>query len=127
MVNLLKKNFKNDEQVKVIKPPVDISNKENQIILEVELPGVAKDTVNVEIQHNTLSICARKAKDKAEEKYTAIYQERYTAVEYRREFEVNSEIDHKNIKANFDNGVLKISLSKSTEAQPKRIEISSGS
>lgn len=127
MVNLLKKNLKNDERVKVIKPPVDISNKENQIILEVELPGVAKDTVIIELQNSTLSICARKAKDKVEKEYTAIYQERYTAVEYRREFEVNSEVDHKNIKANFDNGVLKISLSKSTEAQPKKIEISSGS
>lgn len=127
MVNLLKKNLKNDERVKVIKPPVDISNKENQIILEVELPGVAKDTVIIELQNNTLSICARKAKDKVEKEYTAIYQERYTSVEYRREFEVNSEVDHKNIKANFDNGVLKISLSKSTEAQPKKIEISSGS
>ncbi len=127
MVNLLKKNLKNDERVKVIKPPVDISNKENQIILEVELPGAAKDTVIIELQNSTLSICARKAKDKVEKEYTAIYQERYTAVEYRREFEVNSEVDHKNIKANFDNGVLKISLSKSTEAQPKKIEISSGS
>lgn len=126
-MNLLKKNEKNDEQVKIVRPPVDISTKDNQIVLEVELPGVAKETVNVELHNNTLVISGRKSKDKVEEKYTAIYQERNTAVEYRREFEINSEVDHKNIKANFDNGVLKVSLSKSMEAQPKKIEINSGS
>jgi len=126
MVNLLKKSLKNDEQVKVIRPPVDIATKKNQVILEVELPGVNKDTVNVELQNNTLSISGRKTKDKIEEKYTAIYQERNTAVEYRREFELNSEVDHKNIKANFNNGVLRVSLSKSKEAQPKKIDITSG-
>ena len=127
MVNILKRNSKDEEQVRVIRPPVDIATKNNEVILEVELPGVAKETVNVELHNNTLSIQAKKTKDKTEEKYTPLYLERYTTVEYRREFELNSEVDHKNIKANFDNGVLKLTLTKSTEAQPKKISITSGS
>lgn len=124
MTHILKPNSKIEKSVDIVRPPVDIYENGNEIVLEAELPGITKDSLNLEMTGNILSIHAKKIKDDIiEEKYTPLYRERHAAVEYRRDFEIDSEVDRQNIKANFDNGVLRIVLSKSTGTQPRKIEV----
>ena len=108
----------------IVRPPVDIYETEKEIVLCIEMPGVSKETLNVELQGSNLTIHGFKKKDNIEEKYHALYNERHTAAEYRREFQLNSEVDRQKITANYINGVLKVTLVKSQEAQPQKIAIS---
>jgi HSP20 family protein len=124
MFNISKRNPMEPEEVRTLRPPVDIAEKENEVIIEVDLPGVDKESVKVEVNNNILSIQAQKKQDSVAEKNTLLYQERYTNVQYRREFELNTEVDHQKVKASLDGGVLRVALAKSTKAQPKKIEIS---
>lgn len=108
----------------IVRPPVDIYETEKEVVLCIEMPGVGKDTLNVELQGSNLIIHGVKKKDNIEEKYNALYNERHIAAEYRREFQLNSEVDRQKIAANYQNGVLKVTLVKSQEAQPQKIAIS---
>ena len=108
----------------IVRPPVDIYETEKEVVLCIEMPGVSKETLNVELQGSNLTIHGLKKKDNIEEKYHALYNERHTAAEYRRDFQLNSEVDRQKITANYINGVLKVTLVKSQEAQPQKIAIS---
>jgi HSP20 family protein len=125
MFDLVKKNKFDNEEVRTIRPLVDIAETEKDVMIDLELPGVLKDSVNVQINGNTLTIDAQKKRDPVEEKHTVLYQERYTQVEYHRAFELNAEINQSTIKADLKDGVLRISFEKSAETQPKKIEIKS--
>ena len=107
-----------------VRPPVDIYETDREVILNIEMPGVSKDTLNVELQGNNLTIQGKRKKDNIEEKYNALYNERCTSAEYYREFQLNSEVDRQKIIANYLNGVLKVTLVKSHEALPQKIAIS---
>jgi len=108
----------------IVRPPVDIYETQKEVVLCIEMPGVGKETLNVELQGSNLTIHGLKKKDNIEEKYHALYNERHTAAEYRRDFQLNSEVDRQKITANYINGVLKVTLVKSQEAQPQKIVIS---
>ncbi|MBF0571714.1 MAG: Hsp20/alpha crystallin family protein [Candidatus Omnitrophica bacterium] len=123
MFDKIKGNWETQNNHHIVRPPVDIYETDKEVVLCVEMPGVGKDTLNVEIQGSNLTINGIRKKDHIEEKYNAIYNERYTAVEYRREFQLNAEVDQHKITANYQNGVLKVTLVKSQEAQPQKIAI----
>jgi HSP20 family molecular chaperone IbpA len=123
MLNKLRNLTKDPQPERVLRPPVDISETQTEVVLEVDMPGVTKDSVSVEVDRNTLVISGKKQKDAAEEKFTALYRERYPEAEYRREFELNSELDRDRISASLNAGVLRVTLGKSQETQPRKIEI----
>ena len=125
MLDKLRKPRVNQENIQEVRPPVDIYETEKGIALEVDMPGANRDTLDVELHGNNLRIVGTKNKDQASDKQAIVYQERYPNVEYRREFQLNAEVDRQNIKANYQDGTLTINLVKSQEAQPKKINISS--
>jgi len=123
---MLEKFRRNNElqiDLQVVRPPVDIYETEKEIVLNLDMPGAGKETLNVELQGNNLTIHGFKKKDQIEEKYHVLYSERNTAVEYQRVFQLNSEVDREKISANYQNGVLKLVLVKSQEALPQKIAV----
>ncbi len=123
-LNRLIRRNRDDGERLVVQPPVDITETENAVVIELDMPGVQKDALSVELCGDQLVVRGVRKKDKIEEEYTSIYQERYADLEYRRTFELNTDVDKENISANYQNGVLKITLAKAKEAQPQKIEIS---
>ena len=88
--------------------------------LELELPGVSKDNLEIVVQDGKLYVAAERKAPEGEIRY--MHNERhYGRVE--RTFSLPKEIDTESIKADLTDGLLRLTFSKRPEAQPKRVEI----
>ena len=106
-------------------PTVDVSETENEIFVEAELPGMKREDVNVSLENNILTIKGERKKEekKKEGKYHST--ERYYGSFYRA-LDLPTYVDEKNIQAKFKDGVLEVIMPKKEEAKPKQIEIKVG-
>ena len=97
----------------------DIRETENSFELDVDLPGIKKDEVQVNLENGYLTISAAKGLDKEEEDKKGHYirKERY-AGECSRSFYIGDSIEPKDIKAKYEDGILRISMPK---AAPKQL------
>jgi HSP20 family protein len=103
-------------------PPVDIYEKDGNIVVKAELPGVDPKDVDVRVENNTLTIRGERKID------NEIKQEAYHRVErsygtFTRSFSLPSVLDQEKIKAEFKDGVLQVTLPKHERALPKQINI----
>ena len=108
-------------------PKVDVKENKNAYTLEMELPGRTEKDVDIELDHDNLTIQSVK-EEKKEEKKEGKENEKYILKERRtsaftRRFTLPSDVDTESINANFKNGVLTISMKKKALAEPKRIAI----
>jgi HSP20 family protein len=106
-------------------PPVDIYEDEQNVTLKVEVPGLDPKDVDVRVENNTLSIRGERGfeKDEKEENFHRV-ERHYGA--FVRSFTLPNTVDTDNVKADYENGVLKIQLAKRAEAKPKQIKINIG-
>lgn len=103
-----------------ITPPANISAGENEYLLEVDMPGVDKDGLEVTVEGNEITIMGRRKSDLPEG--DLCYCESAQA-DYRRRFELGHDVDTSKISAEMSQGVLKLHLPKSERAKPKQIEV----
>ena len=101
----------------------DVHEKDGNYLLEIELPGYAKEDISADLENGYLVIQAAKKNEKNEkdEKGNCIRCERYSG-SCQRSFYVGKEVKKENIKAGFNNGILQIVIPKLTE---KAVEKSS--
>lgn len=112
---------KEKDALRVIAPVVNIYEKENQILLEAEVPGAAKDSISVEINNDELEISSRREIQDIKGMQTILCER--IPCEYRRSFILSKDIDKDSVSARFENGVIYVTLSKTKAAQPKKIQI----
>lgn len=105
----------------VYRPLTDIHESDGTVLLSVEMPGVAADGVEVELENRILTIRGRTRRT-APEGYHRVYAE-YEEGDYERAFTLSDEIDREAIKASMRNGVLTLELPKAAEAKPRHIEV----
>ena len=101
-------------------PPVDILERENEIVLKVDLPEVTQDEIDIRVEGNNLTLQGERrfTKDTPEENYIQIERPYGT---FRRTFNLPRMIDQERIKASYKDGVLRIVLPRKQEIQPKQI------
>ena len=107
-------------------PPVDIYEDEHNITLKLEVPGIDEKDIDVRIENTTLTVHGERKIEKEEK------EENFRRVErqygsFTRSFTLPSSVDPGQVSANYDKGLLKISLAKKAEAKPKQIRVSVGS
>ena len=103
-------------------PAADVVDKGDRYHLEVELPGVKKEDVNIEIKDDSLVIeAAKNYEKKVEEKDYHLRERAYGS--FRRSFSLSSHIDREKIDAKYENGILTLELPKKEESVGKRIEL----
>ena len=112
-----------EEGETLLTPRVDIHEDEAHFTVEVDLPGVHKDDLKVEIENGTLIIEAERRVKEVPDTRKAIRIERVARARYRRTFSLGDEIDGEQIKAEMRDGVLSVTLPKREKALPKRIEV----
>lgn len=109
-------------------PRVDVKEEKDSYSLEMELPGRSENDVNIELDHETLTIAskeeAKEDKENKKDKSTCRYilKERRNAG-FERRFNLPSDVNLDSISANFKNGVLTIKMEKKPEVAPKKILI----
>jgi HSP20 family protein len=109
------------EEQRVVMPLVSIRETEKEIVVEAEMPGLKKENISVDLEGDQLIVIG-KQHEQTPKDFTVVYQER-TPFEYRRFFTIETEIDSQNISAQYENGILSVTLPKSERVQPKRIAV----
>jgi HSP20 family protein len=108
-------------------PPADVVETESEIRVMVELPGLRPEDVSVDLENNVLTIRGEKTEERTEgdERNTwHLAERRYGS--FTRSFVLPRDVEQDQIQANFENGVLTVSIPKSEKARRRRIEIRSG-
>ena len=89
--------------------------------LEVEMPGVNKDSLEISVEDNELTIIGRRSLPTVEG--TLIHHESRRE-NYRRAFELDPSIDADKINAKIDQGVVTLTLPKAERVKPRKIKVS---
>ena len=100
--------------------PANLWEEEGKWCLELELPGVQQDAIEITLEKNALRIAATRQEPEAERKYW--HQER-TYGQFERHFTLPETVDPDGIEAVLADGVLHLTLTKKPEAQPKKIQV----
>jgi HSP20 family protein len=103
-------------------PAVDIREREDAYLVEIELPGLTKDDVKITMENNILTIQGEKKHEKEERRGDYHRSERVYG-SFQRSFTLPSSVKNDKIEAQYKNGILTVSLPKVEEAKPKAIEV----
>ena len=117
------KTDQEDLSVCAWRPLVDIFETDDGVAIQVDLPGVKKDDVTVEVKNNLLTIQGLRQVEPtvSEEKY---YRRERTCGTFLRSFNLRYPVAPENIKASFKSGVLTIQIPKPEEEKSKKISVS---
>jgi len=106
-------------------PAVDIVEKEDEIILTMELPGIEQKAINIKVEGDVLTI---KGERRLEE---VTKREDYHRLErpygrFSRSFNLPNTVEHEKVKASHNDGILRVALPKKEETKPKHIKVEVG-
>lgn len=106
-------------------PAVDVYEDEHNITLKLEVPGIDEKDIDVRIENRTLTVHGERKfeKDEKEENFRRV-ERQYGS--FTRSFTLPATVDAEQVSANYDKGILKISLAKKAEAKPKQIKVNVG-
>jgi len=107
------------EERPYVSPNVNIVETKDGYILEAEMPGVAKDGLEISLEENVLTITGRRLPDPTA---SLLYRES-ARVDYRRVFELDPSIENGKINARIDQGILTLTLPKAEKVKPRRITV----
>ena len=103
-------------------PAVDIQETDKAFVFTAELPGLGKDDVEITLEENLLTLSGSRELNEKEEGDTYHRIERAYG-SFSRSFSLPSQVDSSGIDATFEKGLLTVSVPKSEQAQPRKIEI----
>ena len=103
-------------------PPVDVFENKDAVKIVAELPGVKPGDVKISLENSTLSLKGEK-QQVAEESTDRVHRDERTYGHFERTFSLPSTVDADRIEAQFENGVLTISIPKVERAKPRQIEV----
>ena len=106
-------------QERYLAPPVDIYETPEGLVVLADLPGVAKDALDVRVDHNVLTIRGHACHGVPGE---AVYRE-YALVNFFRQFALSEKVDQSQITAELKSGVLTVTLPKAEAAKPRQIAV----
>lgn len=112
------------QEVKRIIPPVDIYETENDVVLIADMPGVARENLQVDVDNNELTISGLFSEQNIDGGKKLINECIYG--KYERTFTLSDIISQDKITAKLDDGVLTVTLPKQEKAKPKKITIEAG-
>ena len=106
-------------------PPVDVYEDENTLQLKLEVPGVEEKDIDIRIENNMLTVRGERKFEKEEKEQNFHRIERRYGT-FSRSFQLPPSVNTEDVKADYVNGVLKISMAKRAEAKPKQIKVGIG-
>jgi HSP20 family protein len=116
-----------DRKGSLMRASADVMEKEDEIRVQMEMPGIKTEDIEIELENNVLTISG----EKKEERTESDRDERYHLSERRyghisRSFVLPQEVEQEQIQAHFEDGVLSVRIPKSEKARRRRIEVRNG-
>jgi HSP20 family molecular chaperone IbpA len=102
-------------------PPVEVVEDASGITLYADLPGVSRETLNLRVEADTLTIEGEMALPVPEGMQSSHAE--VSIPRYRRAFTLSKELDPDKVTAELKHGVLKLRIPKAEHAQPRKVEI----
>jgi len=103
-------------------PDINISETENKLSIEVEIPGMKKDDINIGVENGALTISGER-KNKNEEEGRKYHRVETHYGTFERSFQLPDNVDEESIEASYAGGILQIDIDKKEEKVKKQIEI----
>lgn len=103
-------------------PAVDIHESDEMIVVEVELPGINKEDVKVDVEGGVLMISGERKYEKDEKSENSHRIERSYG-RFTRSFTLPTYVDAANVRAKMEDGVLRVELPKQEAVKPKSIAV----
>lgn len=103
-------------------PPVDVYEDEHKVVLKLEVPGIPKESLSLNVEGRTLTVKGeRRFETQEKEENFQRIERRYGS--FTRSFTLPATVDTENVTAVTADGVLTIQLAKKAEAKPRQIEV----
>jgi HSP20 family protein len=103
-------------------PAIDVQETDKEYLLKADLPEVKKEDVKVCVQDGVLSVEGERRQEK-EEKDKKFHRVERSFGRFVRRITVPTDVDQKNLRAEFKDGVLNVHLPKSASATPRSIDV----
>ena len=111
----------NQQEKQFRQPPVDISERENEFIIEADMPGMREENIDVQFHQGELTILGKSdPPEKANENYRF---RQFETVDFLRTFRIGESVNATNISAQYADGVLTVHLPKAEALKPRKIEV----
>ncbi len=108
----------------VFTPDVDIFENERQITLLADMPGVAPDAIQIDLNDNVLAISGEVTPFEGGNESDVLIE--FEVGRYHRQFTLSEVIDQSKIEAKHEDGVLRLTLPKAEKAIPRQIAVTAG-
>lgn len=105
-------------------PAVDIRETEKDVRIDLELPGLKPEDVEITAENGVLTIRGEKRSERKEGEDSRYHVVERTYGTFMRTFTLPQGVDENQIQAEFDTGILSVAIPKASLPQPKRIQIS---
>jgi HSP20 family protein len=115
-------NTQDDLAVCAWRPDVDIYETDSGVVIKVDLPGVRKEDVSVEVKDNILTLRGER-QETSEIPENRYYRRERTCGNFMRAFTLQAPVTPDKIKATFKDGVLKVSLPRPEEEVPRQVKV----
>ena len=103
-------------------PSVEMYEKEDKFVVRTELPGMRKEEFDISVLGNTLTIKGER-KAESEVKDEDYYRCELCYGKFSRSVALPAAVEAKKVEANYENGILEVTLPKAEEAKPKKVEV----
>jgi HSP20 family protein len=105
--------------------PMDAYKRGNDLWVDLDLPGVAADSVDIDVERNVLTVTAQRSWERQEgdQVYLA---ERHRGT-FRRQVHLGDGLDAERIEARYNDGVLTLRIPVAAAAQPRKVQVQTGS
>ena len=100
-------------------PPVNIRETDTSYEVELSAPGKRKEDFNIEVENDLLTISSEHKNENTTEEGGKFTRREFSFSSFRRSFTLPETVKEDDIRASYDNGILKINLPKREEALPK--------
>ena len=111
-----------DRLLGVWSPPLDVFQDKDHVFVKAELPGMKKEDIRISLHENTLTISGERKQEQEVKEGDGYRSERFFG-RFHRSMTLPVPVRTDNVKAQYKEGILTVTLAKAEEAKPKQIEV----
>ena len=104
--------------------PMDAWREGDRFVIEFDLPGVSQESIDLDVERNVLTVRAERISRNGD--WEMLATERPRGV-FSRQLVLGDNLDLEQVKANYDAGVLRLSIPVAEKAKPRKIQVTEGS
>jgi len=115
-----------EEASQALAPRLDVVERENEFVVQAEMPGIKKDDIEVSLENGVLTITAETKSETGQKEGERVIRQERRYGKYLRSLRLGKEVDEKKVKASYKDGILELTLPKAEEVKPKKITVDVG-